>query len=286
MVRENSHSLALGAGAGIVLIAVFTLSLLMRQTFRGQPAPTRAAVAVQATAKTPVPTDITTPTAITAAKETDVAQRQTDEAQARSAAATGTAALGATAAQVALNASAVQQAAGFLDCDTMDFEILESPENMTSATSGAANVEFTWRVRNKASLSYCKWGQEGQETRLVRAIEVGGRLGTSVPVKLKWIDNDEYALSLTARLGIGQYGLSWRLLLPKTNAPGGPELRATAIVLAPTPTRAPTLVPPPLPTPTATPCPEKVYACNCKKECSGRTCTTVCEECTKPECGK
>jgi len=286
MVRQNSLSLALGAGAGVVLIAVFTSGLLMRQTFKGQTAPTQAFVAVQATANAPIPATITTPTATMAANETDVAQRQTDEAQARSAAATGTAALGATATQVALNASAAQQAVGFLNCDTMDFEILESPVDTTSVTSSESNVDLTWRVRNRASLPYCKWGQEGQETRLVRAIEVSGRLGTSVPVKLKWIDGDEYALSLTARLGIGQYGLSWRLLLPKTNLPGGPELRATAVVLAPTPTRAPTLVPSPRPVPTLTPCPTVVYECKCKEKCSGRVCTTECEQCTRQECGK
>ncbi len=274
MVRQNRFSLALVASTGVVLMAALTSSLLVRQAYKGQTAP--------------IPANITVPTATMAAKETDVAQRQTDEARARSAAATGTAALGATATQVALNASAAQLAVGFLNCDTMDFEILESPVDMTSATSGAANVEFTWRVRNKASLSYCKWGQAGQETRLVRAVEVGGRLGTSVPVTLTWIDDDEYALSLTARLGIGQYSLAWRLLLPKTNSPGGPELLATAVVLASTPTRAPTLVPPtlPLPTPTSTPCPQIVYECECKEKCSGRDCTTVCKECTKQECGK
>jgi succinoglycan biosynthesis transport protein ExoP len=285
-VRQNSLSLALGAGAGVVLIVVFASALLMRQTAKGQTAPTQAVVAVQATANAPIPANSTTPTATLAANETDVAQRQTDEAQARSAAATGTAALGATATHVALNASAAQQAVGFLNCDTMDFEILESPVDTTSVTSSESNVEFTWRVRNKASLPYCKWGQEGQETRLVRAIEVSGRLGTSVPVKLKWIDGDEYALSLTARLGIGQYGLSWRLLLPKTNLPGGPELRATAVVLAPTPTSAPTLVPSPRPVPTSTPCPTIVYECKCKEKCSGRNCTTECQQCTRQECGK
>ena len=173
---------------------------------------------------------------------------------------------------------------------------------MTSATSSAADVEFTWRVRNKASLPYCSWGPAGQETGLLRAIEVGGRLGTSLPVKLKWIGNDEYALSLTTRLGVGQYTLSWRLVLPKTNLPGGPELHVTAVVLGPTPTRAPTLAPPPRPTPTSTRaptlvpsprptpistlCPIIVYECNCREKCSARDCTTVCDECTKQECGQ
>ena len=285
IVRKNGLALALlGGGAGIILVAAFAFSLPRRQTYKGNNVPTRAAAVVPATANTPIPADITTSTATMAAKEINVAQRQTDEAQARSAAATGTAIVGATATRYALNASAAQQAVGFLNCETIDFEVLESPVDIISVASNEADIEFIWRVRNKTRMPYCKWGPEGQETKLFRAMEVNGQSGTSVPVKLTWLDSDEYALSLKTRLGRGQYDLRWRLLLPKTNSPGGPELHTKVVILAPTSTRAPTPVPTRTPPPSSTPCPEKTYSCNCRKECSGRDCTTVCDECTKQEC--
>jgi non-specific protein-tyrosine kinase len=293
MVRRHSLSLALlGAGAGVIVIAVFALSLTRRQNLAGNIALTRTAVAAQTTANASVSADVAAPVVALAAKETDLAQRQTEDAQARSAAATGTAAVGATATQYAINASAAQQAIGFLNCETVDFEVLESPDDITSVTSGVATIEVRWRVRNRASLPYCQWGQERQETRLIRAIEVSRQLDASTPVTLKWIDEDEYELSLKAQLGIGKYDLRWRLVLPKTNLPGGQELKARVVVVAATPTRAPTSTPVPAPiathtpTPTSTPCPEIVYQCNCRKECSGRTCTTVCDECTRQECNQ
>ncbi len=287
IVRKNGLALALlGGGAVILLVAAFAWSLPRRQTLKGNNVPTQAAVSVQPTAITPLPTNLTTFIATMAAKESEVAQRQTDEAQTRAAAATGTAMVGATATQSAINASAAQQAVGFLNCETIDFEVLESPIDIASVTSNETNIEFTWRVRNKTRMPYCKWGSEGQETKLLRAMEVNGQSGTSVPVRLVWLDSEEYTLSLRARLGAGQYDLRWRLLLPKTNLPGGPELHAKVIILAPTSTRAPTPIPTHTPVPSSTPCPEKIYSCNCRKECSGRGCETVCDECTKQECGQ
>ena len=278
-----------GVGLGAVLVAVFASSLFQRNALRGIQSPTATGVAAQATTSRVVSASAVDLTATVAAKETASAILKTEEAQARSAAATGTAEAGATATQSASNALAAQLALGLLSCDRIDFAILESPADVTSTTSGDATIAFTWRVRNRAVLSNCKWGSDGQETRLFRAAEVGGQLRTNVPVRLEWIGNDEYYLSLNTLLGKGKYDLRWRLLLPKTNLPGGPEFAAKVLVLAPTFTPSPTLVFPTAaptftPVPAATACPTTVFACHCRQVCSGRKCDTECDECTTSEC--
>lgn len=271
---------------GVVAMAALVVALAVSWPRQPYPEnailPTVAVPTVQPTAANiPVPIGITADKAVaTTAQDVVVVERPTEVPQvnARAVAATATAVAGATATQIAINASAAQQAIGFLNCETLDLDILESPPAITRASSSAVEVEFTWRVRNKASSSYCKWGKERQETRLIQAVDIARPAGTSTPVTLKWLQDDEYNLSIRVRLGVGAHDMRWKLLLPKMTAPGGPIFSARAIVLALTltPTRAPA--------PTPTPCPEVVYPCRCRQECSGRTCTTVCDECYRQEC--
>jgi len=184
----------------------------------------------------------------------------------------------ATATQQAMNAVAARQALGFLGCDVLDFEVLKPPVDAYLVAARAVNVELIWRVRNKATPSYCKWGQTGQEVKLLRAVPSGTQLGTGIPVKLKWIQADEYDLSLGTQVMIGQHTLSWRLVLPKADQAAGPALEAKVNVVVPTPKPTTTL----LPTPTA--CPQVTYKCNCKTVCSGRECSKECDQCTAEKC--
>ena len=280
--RKGLGIVAFGSVALVVLTVALALSLSRQPSPRRNSAPTVAVAIVQVTAvSTPAPTGTTADLAdATTVKGPDITQSPTEPPQpdAGALAATGTAVAGGTATQVAINATAAQQAIGLLNCGTLEFEILESPPGLTRVTSGMVDVEFIWRVRNQATLSYCKWGQEKQETRLIQAVEVGKQRSMNIPVTLKWLEDDEYNLSIKTRLGAGVYDASWRLQLPKMTSPGGPTLQARAVVLKPTLTSTPTFVP----TPTA--CPEKVYSCNCHQECSGRTCTQVCDECYRQEC--
>jgi non-specific protein-tyrosine kinase len=185
----------------------------------------------------------------------------------------------ATATQQAVNAVAARLAVGFLGCDVLDFEVLQSPAGARIVAARAANVELTWRVRNKATPAYCKWGLAGQEVKLLRAVPSGPQLGAGIPVKLKWVQADDYNLSLSAQVPIGQRILSWRLVLPQADQPAGPALEASVTVLAPTPRPAATLLP------TPTPCRVVTYECHCKQVCSDpRNCTRVCDQCTKEEC--
>jgi len=187
----------------------------------------------------------------------------------------------ATATQRAINAVAARLAVGFLGCDVLDFEVLQSPAGARIVAARAANVELTWRVRNKATPAYCKWGLAGQEVKLLRAVPSGTQVGVDIPVRLKWVQADDYNLSLSAQVPIGQRILSWRLVLPQADQPAGPALEASVTVLAPTP--KPTAILLPTPTPT-TACRVVTYDCHCKQVCSGRNCTTDCDQCTKEEC--
>ena len=173
---------------------------------------------------------------------------------------------------------AARQAIGFLGCDVLDFEVLKPPVDAYIVAARAVNVELIWRVRNKATPTYCKWGQTGQEVKLLRAVLSGTRLGTGIPVKLKWIQADEYDLSLSTQATIGQHTLSWRLVLPEADQAAGPALEARVNVIVPTPKPTATL----LPTPTS--CPEVTYDCNCRQVCSGRDCRRECDQCTKEKC--
>jgi succinoglycan biosynthesis transport protein ExoP len=184
----------------------------------------------------------------------------------------------ATATQQAINAVAARQAVGFLGCDVLDFEVLKSPVDAYVVSAKAVNVELIWRVRNKATPTYCKWGQAGQEVKLLRAIPSGTRLGTGIPVKLKWIQTDEYDLSVSAQATIGSQTLSWRLTLPGADQAAGPALEAKVSVIVPTPKPTATLVP------TPTSCPQVTYKCNCKTVCSGRDCSKECDQCTEERC--
>jgi hypothetical protein len=283
MIRGKRLGLvALGAVALVVLAATLALSLPRQSSLQRNDAPTVAVVVAQpTTVSTPVPTGTTadlTEATITQGPSLAQGQTETPQPDARALASTSTAVAAGTATQVAINATAAQQAIGLLNCGTLEFEILEAPPGITRVTAGMVDVEFIWRVRNQATLSYCKWGQEKQETRLIQAVEVGKQRSMNIPVTLKWIEDDEYNLSIKTRLGAGVYDASWRLQLPKMTSPGGPTLQARAVILKPTLTSTPTLVP----TPTA--CPEKVYSCNCHQECSGRKCIQVCDECTRQEC--
>ena len=184
----------------------------------------------------------------------------------------------ATATQQAINAVAARLAVGFLGCDVLDFEVLQSPAGARIVAARAANVELTWRVRNKATPAYCRWGLAGQEVKLLRAVPSGTQLGAGIPVKLKWVQADDYDLSLSTQAPVGQHTLTWRLVLPQADQPVGPDLEASVIVLAPTPRPTATLLP------TPTPCPVVTYDCHCKQVCSGRNCTTDCDQCTKEKC--
>ena len=168
---------------------------------------------------------------------------------------------------------------GSFDCDKIDFEILQPPIAVQTLALGAVNVvnvELTWYVKNRATEFACQWGQAGEESQILRATLVGGPGNTGSPVKLTWIQDDEYDLSLVIQLSPGSYALSWKLVLPKTGLPAGPTLAARAVV-------GPLTVYP-TPTPTVTPCPTISYDCDCRKVCDGRDCKIVCDTCIKEAC--
>jgi stage V sporulation protein SpoVS len=213
----------------------------------------------------------------------DTSRRQIETAHALAAtsvAAAETAVAGATATQQAIHAAATRQALGFIECDTIDLEILKAPTNIQIVAASATNVELKWQVNNKATSANCKWGEAGQETKLLRAMAVGSQPGSGVPVKLKWVQEDVYDLSLNVQLSVGGHALSWRLILPKTGLPAGPDLEARVSVVRPTPRPTAT----PLPTPTS--CPLVIYDCNCTNKCDSRglNCSRVCERCIKEQC--
>ena len=283
-VKNNLRVILLGMGATVVLAVALGLSLSKPQIQGADSGTTLSAVAIQ-----PSPTETATPTIATPSPEafvtrTEVALSQTTVIPIISggpAAATGTAEALATATQQAMDEAATRQAARLLDCDKIDFAILQPPVEARTVAPGAVNVvnvELTWHVKNNATEFACQWGQAGEESQLLRATRVGEPGSTGTPVKLKWIQDDEYDLSLVVLLSQGSYALSWRLLLPKTSLPGGPALAAQVLVGALT--RYPTQ------TPTVTSCPTITYDCKCRQVCVGRDlCTTVCDDtCTKEVC--
>ena len=264
----------LGAGALVILVVVFVLSLARQQEQRIGYEATRAAAAAQTAA---VDTPRVNQTATAAAQ--NPARRQTEVAQTRaatSAVLAETADAGA-ATQQAISA-ATRQAMGFAGCETIELDILQLPDETQNTKTSPSDIELTWRVRNKTTLPNCKWGQGGQETQILRAIEVSGQRN-EVPVRLRWIQGDEYDLSLIVALNAGEHTLIWRLIPPTTRSPRGPDLPARVIVIAPTNTPQPTLRPAP------TPCPIQTFECNCTRVCDPRGgCQRICEACTRPKC--
>jgi protein-tyrosine kinase len=274
----------LGAGALVILVVVFVLSLIRQQEQRIGYEATRAAAAQTVAVDTPRVNQ----TATAAAQ--DPARRQTEIAQTRaatSAVLAKTADAGA-ATQQAISA-ATRQAMGFAGCETIELDILQSPNETQNTETSSTDIELTWRVRNKTTLPNCTWGQVGQETQLLRAIEVSGQ-GNQVPVRLRWIQGDEYDLSLIVALNAGEHTLIWRLIPPATQSPRGPDLPARVNVVVPTPTPTATLQPTPTPRPTATlqptptSCRVVTYDCNCRQVCAGRDCTRECDQCEKEKC--
>jgi hypothetical protein len=175
------------------------------------------------------------------------------------------------ATQQAIDARATRQTTRLQDCDKIEFEILRSSSDIQAATLTVANVEPKWRVRNTSTSFNCDWGRAGQEAQILRAV-LGGRTDLSTPVRLKWIQGDEYDLSLAVQLGPGSYVLSWRLLLPNKGLPDGPPLDARISIIALTPV------------PTRTPCPTETYLCHCVEEYVGRIPNRDCEICTREKC--
>lgn len=257
----------LGIGVGVVLVAVLIVSLARQQEQKIGYQATRAA-GIASTSTVEAAQSNQTATAI--AKEGDI-RRQTEVAQTRAVTMT---ALANTASTVA---AATRQALGFSSCDTVELDVLQLPEITENATAIPALVQLTWRVRNKTTLANCMWGLAGQETKLLRAIEVSG-LHDEVPATLKWIQENDYDLSLAVPLSAGEHALIWRLIPPALRSPRGPDLPAKVVVIAPTPTPRPTAIPVP------TACPIETFQCNCVVECDPRGCDRVCEVCIRSKC--
>jgi serine/threonine protein kinase len=270
-------------GAIIVLAVALALSLSTRPSQSADGGTTVPAVAIQLSPTETATQIVATPSPEAVVTRTEVALSQTTVIPIISggpAAATGTAEARAMATQKATDEAATRQAARLLDCDKIDFEILRPPNAAQTVVPGAVNVVnvgLTWHVKNKATEFACQWGQAGEESQILRALLVGGSGNTGSPVKLKWIQDDEYDLSLVVLLSPGYYALSWRLVLPKTSLPQGPALAAQVVVgpLTVYPTQ----------TPTVTPCPTISYPCGCIQVCSPRgECTKECDTCTKEVC--
>jgi protein-tyrosine kinase len=268
-IRRLRARSAIGAlllvAIALIIVTITSISSLSKQQQNtiGNAA-TRAILAAQ--------TASVNQTATAIARETDVARR-TAVAATQTA---GANAAAATATQKAIVASA-RQTPTPVDCN-IDIEILQSPTHLQSVTAAIANVELIWRVRNRATSPACKWGTTGQETRLLRAVEVGGELGAEVLVQLTWIQDDEYDLSLKIPLTVGEHNLVWRLISPGARSPSGPDLIARVVVATPTFTPPPTIQLAP------TDCPVEVYDCNCSEECGPRGCKKICDVCTRPKC--
>jgi serine/threonine protein kinase len=279
--RNDLRLILLGSGAIVVLAIVFALSSSKPRT---QPPGNGATMPVAAIQTTPIETATetvatATPSPVIAATSAAVVLRPTEITPvlaAQSVAPTEMSDASILATQQAINARATRQTQRFQDCDRIEFEVLQSPIDVQAAAAAVANVELTWRVRNQATSFNCTWGEAGQETQILRAVLVGGQTDSGTPVKLKWIQDDEYDLSLNVQLGPGSYALSWRLLLPNKRLPDGPFLGARISVIALTSTSTPM--------PTQTPCPVITYDCHCKQICFGRACIPVCDECTREKC--
>jgi hypothetical protein len=267
ILRKTSLRLAvLGAGAAAVLVIALALSLFRQQTLLvGNQAtpPVTLAQTLPPTETAIVVAIIASQTPVAVASATETAPPQIP------------AAISATFSEITVTVvTATPQAEGILGCDTVQFDVLKSPASIQVVKVAPENVELTWRVRNKATTASCQWGEAGEETSLLRAVTASEQSSINVPVKLTWIANDEYDLSVKVQLGWGRYALNWRLVLPNTGLPAGPELQARVNVVSPTPTRTPTL----------TPCPTETYQCNCRSVCVGRECTRECDVCTRAKC--
>jgi hypothetical protein len=275
--RKTSLRLVLlGAGAVLVLVVALALSLSKQQT---QLVGTRATPSVTLAQILPAETVIdvmiiASQTPVAVASETEIVPHQTEVLQMP-------AAVSATPPETAVTVvTTTPHAEGILECDTVQFDVLKTPASIQVVEAPPENVELTWRVRNKATVASCQWGQAGQETSLLRAVTASEQSNINVPVKLTWIANDDYDLSVKVQLGWGSYALNWRLVLPNTGLPAGPELQAKVNVVPPTP------IPTRTPTPTITPCPTEVYQCRCRTvyDASGRNPKTECDECTRQRC--
>ncbi len=271
--RNTLIAVLLGAAALVILTIVFISSFSKQQEQKTVREATRAVAMAQTVSAETSKAD---QTATAVAKEKDLARLQTEVAQTQ-AALIETAAAGAAATQQAMYAAGQRPAA--IECDTVELDVLQSPTRIQSAAATIANVELTWRVRNRATSPICRWGQAGQETKLLRAVEISGQPAPDVPVKLRWIQDDDYDLSLSVSLGPGQHDLVWRLIPPAARSPRGPDLLARVVVITPTATPQISFTPaPPI-------CPIETYPCNCRKECDPRSgCQRVCEICTRPKC--
>ena len=270
--RKTSLRLVLlGTGAVVVLVAALALSLSRQYTrlMGNQATPPVTLAQTLPPAGTAIDVAIiASQTPVAVASVTETAPRQTEVPQIP-------AAVSVTPPETAVTGvTATQRVEGILGCDTIQFDVLKTPASIQVVKVAPENVELTWRVRNKATTASCQWGEAGQETSLLRAVTTSEQSSINVPVKLTWIANDEYDLSVKVQLGWGRYTLNWRLVLPNTGLPAGPELQARVNVVSPTPTR----------TPTVTPCPTETYQCNCRQVCVGRECKTECDECTRERC--
>lgn len=280
--KNNPRLILPVIGAIIVLALALALNLSPRPSQSADGGTTVPVVALQPSPTEIATQDVATPSPGVLETTAEVATRQAEVLTIFPGvliAATGTAEARAIATQETLDVTTTRQAATLLDCDKIDFEILQPPIEAQTVAPGAVNVVnvgLTWHVKNKATEFACQWGQAGEESQILRAALVGGPGNTGSPVKLKWIQDDEYDLSLVVLLSPGTYALSWRLVLPKTSLPGGPALAARVVVgpLTVYPTQ----------TPTVTPCPTVTYECGCRRECSGRECPLVCDKCTKEVC--
>jgi len=270
--RKTSLRLVLlGAGAVVVLAVALALSLSKQTQLVGNQATPPITMAQILPVETVIDAVIlASQTTVAVASVTEIVPHQTEVLQIP-------AAVSVTPTETAVTGvMATQRAEGILECDTVQFDVLKSPASIQVVKVAPENVELTWRIRNKATTASCQWGEAGQETSLLRAVTASEQSSINVPVKLTWIANDEYDLSVKVQLGWGRYALSWRLVLPNTGLPAGPELQARVNVVSPTST--------PTRTPTVTPCPTETFQCNCRQICEGRDCRTVCDECTRVKC--
>ncbi len=267
--RKTSLRLVLlGTGAVVVLAVALALSLSKQQTqlVGNQATPPITLAQIMSVEMATGVVIFASQTPVAVALVTEIVPHQTEVLQIP-------AAVSVTPTETAVTGvTTTQRAEGILECDTVQFDVLKSPASIQVVKAPPENVELTWRVKNKATTTSCQWGRAGQETSLLRAVTTSEQSSINVPVKLKWIANDEYDLSLKVQLGWGRYTLNWRLVLPNTALPAGPELQAKVNVVSPTST--------PTRTPTVTPCPTETYECNCRFVGRDR----VCDECTRERC--
>ncbi len=271
--KTNLRLALLAGGAVVVLGVALVLSLAMQQAQLVRDQPTPSAVMAQ------IPPTETATDAVAAASQTPVVVATvTGIVPSPSETPQMFAAVSATSPEITVTVvTATQVVEGILNCDTVQFDVLKPPANVQAVKAPPENVKLTWRVKNKAATISCRWGEAGQETKLFRAVTLGGQANISAPVELAWIANEEYDLSLSVQLGWGNYDLRWRLVLPSVNLPAGPELQAKVRVVAPSPM--------PSQTPTVTPCPTVIVNCDCQWVYTPRgELVKVCDKCVEEKC--